>query len=162
MRCVQVKKQELITMEKNVDEIIKDIQDSALDKPTATLLVSAKSDKLFFIGEALLVATGVALLHSYLSGLIGAEKLGESHRVKIKTFWKKIWAGDISEKDNDEAKKLAESMLRNIDEATISLEGKRKAEKEIEKMLLDEGATNETAAKVATAITHSLFIQKWK
>jgi len=40
-------------MEKNVDKIIKNVEESALDKPTATLVISSKSDKLFFIGDAL-------------------------------------------------------------------------------------------------------------
>lgn len=149
-------------MEKNVDKIIKNVEESALDKPTATLVISSKSDKLFFIGEALLLAAGVALLHSYLAGLFGVEQLAENHRKKIQSYWKKIWEGNVSEDDSKEAKELAQATLNMMDETKISEVAKRNAEIEVEKVLLDEGATRANATSVSIAITTAIFQEDGK
>lgn len=144
-------------MEKKVDKIIDSLKESALDKPTATLLISADSDKRFFIGEAMLIAAGVALLHSYLSGLLGTGKLGEHHQKVIKEFWAKITSGKVSREEIDASKALAEERLQSVAEESVTEQSKRDAERRIEEILIKEGSTAANAKNLSTAITKAIF-----
>lgn len=90
------------------------------------------------------------------------EQLGENHRKKIQSYWKKIWEGNVSEDDNKEAKELAQATLNIMDETKISKVAKRNAEKEVEKVLLDEGSTKANATSVSTAITNAIFQENGK
>ena len=63
-------------MKKDVNQILESLIEGHLDKPTATILVATKSDKLYFVGEALLIEAGLMLLHAYFWRLYGVRRIG--------------------------------------------------------------------------------------
>ena len=137
--------------------ILENIKEKSIDKPTATMMAASESDNLYFIGESIWLATALFALHAYLGGLTGLEELGALHRKKLIAFWTKITSGKITDHDIEDSKTSAQTTINELKNSDISEEQKKHAEKEVESLLVENGATKFQANAAAKGITSSLF-----
>ena len=149
-------------MKTNVDQILEDLKGSDIDKPLATTLIAEKSDKLFFITEALVMGTILYLMGKYLDGLMGdkLKELGENHKEKIKEYWVKIKANKHTDAAIKKYKHLIQSILKKLQQFKISEEEIKGAENIIIDILIDRGAVKKQSFNVAKSLTKSIFNEK--
>jgi hypothetical protein len=147
----------------NVNQILEDLKKNELDQPLATILIAEKSDKLFFLGEAILISVGLFLLHKYLGGLIGdtLEKFGKNHKKKLIAYWEKIKAGKANDMDLKEYNHELQRILEELQHKEISKNEIKNAENGLIILLIDHGSVKKQAIKVAETLTNSIFHEKY-
>ena len=130
------------------------LQVLALDRTSATLLVSEEPEVRHFIAESLLIAAGLFLLQRYATGFLrglGLDDLAEQHGRKSRELLKKIRSSGVV---TDELELLKAETEKVIGEVRVrdsgdTAEAERQGEAEVRTALVDEGAPIGKASEIA-------------
>lgn len=140
----------------NSAEVIDKVK-AAVGRPTATAFVNSEIEERFFLVESLFIGGALFLIHRYFSGFFKpVEELGNQHRRMAVQLLKQLSSGDVSALARDESQHLIDSTLsesRTLD----SLERRRAAEEEVQRILREYGESAAEASRKASAITEAIF-----
>jgi hypothetical protein len=126
----------------------------ALDRTSATLLVSEETEIRHFIAESLLIAAGLFLLQRYATGFLrglGLDDLAEQHGNKSRDLLKKIRSSGVEGNELELLKAETGKLIREVRacDSKDSAEAQKQGEAKVRTALVDEGAPAGKASEIA-------------